>query len=177
MYYGTETGATTNYDHAFNMMKYRSQLFSSFGLYLATGACYDPRELHRGPISQEAFFAALDTLPGKTMVTLNTLWRQNPAYWSNSTLVILDSGEDETLTAVQTFEKQHHLVVINFTAAVKMVLISVPGLEPFFGAVSGDASFLNVTSGERRTFNKSLTSYSLECTLCPYEFGLLKLAQ
>jgi maltose alpha-D-glucosyltransferase/alpha-amylase len=60
IYSGLEVGANNAYDYAHRQMERRYERLRACGCMVAEGACLDPRDLHRGPLTQTLFQRALE---------------------------------------------------------------------------------------------------------------------
>lgn len=94
VYFGVEIGWGNNHDHAKKQMIKSREIFESLGVFVPEGACYDPRELQRGPIPRSAFLKVRDEnyLPWCTLKRLNELRRERRSARSQDVHPI-DSGD------------------------------------------------------------------------------------
>lgn len=117
IYSGTEIGWQNNNEHATEQMKRSHALFRELGVSVSESACYNPRELQRGPIPKAGFDNAqrIRYLPYETARKLNELRNERRSLRSTDVHPI-DSGHIGVLCLSRDAEdEQPVLCVANLT--------------------------------------------------------------
>lgn len=127
VYAGLEIGIGHNHEHADRSVKKSHETYKQLGVFVPKSACYDPRELQRGPIARDTFLKAAEsgTLPYKTVRMLNRLRRTRPSL-SAMDVHPIDSGDIGVLCMVRRASPDVPLLCIaNLTPFEKQVIMPV----------------------------------------------------
>jgi maltose alpha-D-glucosyltransferase / alpha-amylase len=127
VYAGVEIGLGHNAAHAKRAASESRDKFQKLGVYASAEACYDPRELQRGPIPLSLYKNALAEkyLPLRTVQRLNEL-RRTRAALSSVEIHPLDSGDIGVLCLTRQWEGEKTLLCIaNLTPFTKDVMMPV----------------------------------------------------
>eukprot|EP00173_Palmaria_palmata_P005397 Plantae.Rhodophyta-Palmaria_palmata.ctg9517.p1 GENE.Plantae.Rhodophyta-Palmaria_palmata.ctg9517~~Plantae.Rhodophyta-Palmaria_palmata.ctg9517.p1 ORF type:complete len:265 (+),score=29.43 Plantae.Rhodophyta-Palmaria_palmata.ctg9517:112-795(+) len=102
IYAGLEIGWGDNHDHAKASQISSHKRFQKLGVHVPESACYDPRELQRGPIPRSAFDRARseDYLPLRVLRKMNEL-RSNRGSLRTFAVHPIDSGDIGVLCMVR----------------------------------------------------------------------------
>lgn len=128
VYAGLEIGWGNNHSHADDAQKRSHKKFQDLGVYVSEKACYDPRELQRGPLPRSAFTGAASNefLPLVTVRALNDLRITRPSF-RTSDVHPIDSGDIGVLCLARECHEQDKplLCIANLTPFEKEVIMPV----------------------------------------------------
>ncbi|KAK4537254.1 hypothetical protein CDCA_CDCA11G3279 [Cyanidium caldarium] len=153
VYSGVEVGIGNQYEHAKAQMHAQHAAFERAGMVVPEGACYDPRELQRGVIPRERFYAALEEGggfgPARLLQRLNQLRRER-ASLREDVIRPVDTGHAEVLALIRHAEgvDQPLLCVANLCGRTLEAVVPAWQLEKYLGAGEvGDLHMRDVLEG------------------------------
>lgn len=129
VYSGTEIGTKSHWSHANQHTAKRKRIFNKLGVYIEENACFDARELHRGPMPKSNFDEKVHTnyVGIQVIRRLNTLCK-NIHGWYDAKLKPVMFNDINVFIAVRQCkgklgEIMSYLCVVNLSAVTKSLVL------------------------------------------------------
>ena len=179
IYAGTEIGAKSNWKHGENQMKRSKQLFEKLGVYATEQACFDPRELQRGPLLRCDFQKAVQSNyePLLLVQRMNELWQTKNWLKHDSVMKPIDSGDVSIFCMGRSANDESVVCMANLTPIEKFVTIPMRQVIEFLSLPQGireytDLKLIDVLKNEH--VDVICNGVSLKTRLIPFGRIILK---
>lgn len=176
VYYGTEIGICSQWAHAQAQAKRSKQVFDRLGVYVDRDACFDGRELHRGPIPRAELEGAVDRGHDAVCLVrrLNELWTE--AAWMTARLQPVDCQDIGVLCGIKCRDAVSVLCMANLTPLVKVMTLPIVQVEHTLHINEGNdaeefRSFVDILGGRDIRLRCGLST--VEITIEPYERAII----